>query len=299
MLKKLVKSLTSDSIYDFIKYERQKLIYKSKLNNVNDHDFVLDEFESIFGYKINLDKVETMNEKLAIMRLSKSLENKFNLVDKYKVRDFISNTIGREYLIPCICYFTSYEDLDYDALPNTFIIKATHGSSWNHIVYDKSKQSKSHFKYLVNTWLSMNYYVFRREVQYKNITPGIIIEELILDNNIVPKDYKFHCFSNGKILIQVDNDRFGEHTRDFYDSEWHRMPFSWGKQSSSDLIDKPSTLEEMLNIAKKLSTGENYVRVDLYSVVNKVYFGEITFIPEGGTGKFHPKKYDEVLGEYF
>lgn len=299
MIKGLISKFGNETIYDFLRYERQKLIYKSKLKKSNDRQYILDEFNSIFGYSFSFDNVSTMNEKLALARLDKRLPEKADLVDKYKVRKYIGETIGTDYLIPMIAYINDYDDLKNVSLPNSFIAKATHGSSWNQIVYDKDKVSRWHMKYLIDTWLSMNYYVFRKETQYRNIKPGIIFEELILDNGKVPKDYKIHCFSSGKLIIQVDNDRFGEHTRDFYNEDWTKAGFSWGKKSSNFVIPKPAALDEMLFVAKKLSIGHDYVRIDLYCIDNKVYFGEITFIPEGGIGKFEPERYDGVLGGYF
>ncbi len=226
--------------------------------------------------------------------------------DKYRVREYVKNIIGAKYLIPLLDAYDNVRDIDFNNLANEFVIKVNHGSGQNIIVKDKAKLNISQVKNQLNYWMRKNHYYNSREWQYKNIEPKIIFEKLMLDENgKVPYDYKFHCI-NGKIeFIQIDVDRFGKHKRIYYSPIWEEMPFNWSpilkngveKYKKAQTQHKPKLLNEMSEIVEKLAKYFYYIRVDLYIIKDKIYFGELTFSHENGTAKFFPDKWDKFYGE--
>lgn len=222
------------------------------------------------------------------------------MVDKYEVRNYIKNIIGEEYLIPLIGVYDSFEEIDFDKLPNQFVLKCTHDSGGIVICYDKSKFNIDAARKKINKHLKRNYYYSGREWPYKNIKPRIICEKYMVDESGTElKDYKIFCFNGVPRIIQVDFNRFKEHKRNMYDTGWNYIPISYNYPSDSNkLIKKPRNLEDMLKFAKMLSQNYPFVRVDFYSIYNKIYFGEITFYPASGFGIFNPETYDYLLGSW-
>ncbi len=245
-----------------------------------------------------LKNPKTFNEKIAYNKLYSESELLAPLCDKYLVKEHIRKKIGDKYVLDTLFVTSKPESIPFNDLPNSFIIKATHGSGWNIIVKNKKEINFNDIVKKCNFFLSMNYYYLGRERQYKNIEPQIMIEKLLLDaKGEVPKDYKFFSF-NGKIeFIQVDIDRGGSHKRNFYDCNWNRMPFELNYPSYEFDIEKPSRLNKMLKISENLSSGLDFARIDLYYISDKIYFGEITFTPENNLGRFYPMIYDRIWGE--
>jgi hypothetical protein len=218
------------------------------------------------------------------------------LADKVLVRPFVANAIGEKYLVPCLGVYKSVDEIDFDALPNRFILKTNHGSGWNMICKDKNTFDRKKAARLFKRWLWFNAYYLSREKQYKNIKPLIICEAL-LEYEIY--DYKFFCFNGSPNFLQVDIDRFSDHKRAFYDMEWNKLPFSIRYDISGKILPKPEQFDEMKSIAAKLSTGLLFSRIDLYIHHNQVFFGEITLIPGGGNEPFVPYEYDKILAKNF
>ena len=266
------------------------------------NDFLIE----FFRYLIRHNRIpdfktpKTFNEKLAHCKLYNKNDLYASLCDKYLVKDYVRNKIGDEYVLETLFITSNPDTIPFDDLPNSFIIKATHGSGWNIIVKNKKQANLSEIIKKCNFFLSMNYYYLGRERQYRNIKPQIMIEKLLIDENgDIPKDYKFFSFNGNVKFIQVDIDRDGNHRRNFYDYEWERMPFELNYPSYEYNIDKPMNFNKMLKISKKIGKEFNFTRIDLYSILNNVYFGEITFTPENNLGKFKPLKYDNIFGDYF
>ena len=240
------------------------------------------------GHDLNLLHPVTFSEKIQWLKLNDHNKLKTILCDKYAVRDWIKNKIGEKYLIPLFGVFDTPNDINYDILPNTFVIKCTHASGTNIIVNNKNTLNKNETSIKLNAWLSLNYaFKFGLELQYKDITPRIIIEKK-LENQGVGElfDYKFWCF-NGKVeYIQFITNRFhGGIQTAFYDKYWKKQNFT--THSLSNLmkkdIEKPNNLDEMIHLAQILSSSFNYVRVDLYRLDDgSIYFGEMTFTPSSG-----------------
>lgn len=262
-------------------------------------------FKKTFSYKLDLKNPKTLNEKLQWKKIYDRKDIYTLCSDKYKVRDYIDERIGAQYLIPLILATDNPKKIKYEELPDSFIMKYNHNSGHNIIVRKKGYAQIEKIRLEGRRWLKRNYYQTSKEWQYKNIKPLIIVEKLLVDENgNVPLDYKFHCFHEKVEAIQVDIDRFENHKRNFYDTNWKLLPFIWCTfKNAKPLwgngrdIDRPILLKEMIDVAEKLSKGFDYVRVDLYSFENKVYFGEMTFTHGGGYEMFYPAEYDKIFGE--
>lgn len=251
------------------------------------------------GLKLNLKNPKGYNEKLQWIKLFDRKEEYKTYVDKYEVRKYVESKIGKKYLIPLIGKYNSVEEIDWDELPNKFVLKCTHGSGSNIICFDKHNLNLQISKKLLNKWMKKNWYYFGREWPYKNLRPRIICEQFMGRDNSVPEDYKIMCFDGEPKLIQVHRGRYGEYTQDFYDLNWNRMPFNnVGYQNSKIEYDKPEKLDEMIEIAKKLSEGLREIRIDLYCVDNEIYFGEMTFFDASGLALFEPYEYEEIIGSW-
>jgi|SRR3989339_1672448 len=257
-------------------------------------------FKETLGKSINWKSPITYNEKLQVIKLRQSTEELWRFVDKVEVRKFIETSIGGEYLVPIIAVYERPEDIDFAKLPNTFVLKATHGSNWNIICGNKESLDKQDVINKFHKWLNLNYCDdFGIERQYRKIKPRIICETNISKDNKPPIDYKFFCFRGTPKFIQVDMGRFTKHVRDCYDLEWNLLPFANEYPRSGQLLDKPKSLSTMIKIATKLGKDFEHVRVDLYFQNEKIYFSELTFTPQNGMGRFNPPEYDEVIGSYF
>lgn len=223
------------------------------------------------------------------------------LADKYAVRDYVQRTIGAQYLIPLLGVYRHASQIDFDSLPNAFVCKATHGSGWTIICRDKNKLDIAGTREQLDKWLKDNYYYYYyREWHYKNIPPRCICEEFIqTDNGEPPWDYKIFCFNGKAHLIEVDVNRFTQHTDSFFDLKWQKLPMQKGDPTYPGTIPKPDRFDEMIQVAQELSRGFNMVRVDLYYAKRKIYFGEMTFTPENGLHAISPEEYDYRLGELF
>lgn len=265
---------------------------------LDDIKFTAKYYHKQFGTKLNLKKPESFNEKIQWLKLNYRIPLYTKCADKLAVRNYIKSKIGDPFLIPLIFSTKKIRDITPEKLPDfPFIIKTNHDSGNYFIVRDKKNQDWKKIRRELKKSLIKNYYFYWREWQYKNITPSIIIEKLLQqENGMVPYDYKFHCI-NGKVeFIQVDLDRETNHTRCLYDSKWNLLPFSY-EYSKGKKTNPPNNLEKMICLAHKLSIDFTYVRVDFYENNNQIYFGELTFTPGAGIGKFSPMEWDLKFGQ--
>ena len=279
-------------IFEKIKYNVIKSIHS---------DYFIESLRYFIRHKkiANFKNPRTFNEKLGYLKLYRDPGILSDLCDKYLVKNYVRKKIGDKYVLDTLYITSEPESIPFEKLPNSFIIKATHGSGWNIIVKDKKNTDFKHIVKKCRSFLSMNYYYLGRECQYKNIEPQIMVENLLKDERgNIPSDYKFFAFNNEVKFIQVDYDRANNHKRNFYDLEWNKMDFNLNYPSFDFEIKKPENLSQMIEISKVLSEGLPFARIDLYSILNDIYFGEITLTPENNLGKFKPAKYDKVLGEY-
>jgi hypothetical protein len=250
-----------------------------------------------FRKELNLKGPVSFNEKINWLKLYDNNPLKGICSDKYLVRDYVEKKIGSHFLIPLIGVWDKPEDIDFESLPNKFVLKANHASGTNIICTSKLKLDISYTIDTLNEFLKLDYYLIGRERQYKNIKRKIICEAFIGEINEVPKDYKFFCL-NGEIkFIQLDLNRFSNLQRILYSKEWNRLPIKWSGYDNTPDVTKPDKLGEMLAICKKLSADFSFVRIDLYSSNNQIYFGELTFTPWNGLKDFEPESFDIELGK--
>jgi len=258
-------------------------------------------FKSVRHYPLNLKSPKTFNEKIQWLKLYGNLRQYTDLADKYEVRKHIAKTVGEEYLIPLIGVWDRFDDIDFSKLPEQFVLKCNH--DWNSVVIctNKATFNIETARNTLNTCLRRNFYYPSREPQYKNIKPRIICEKYMLDESGTElKDYKFFCFGGEPKFIQVNYDRSTDHKLNFYDTEWNYIPITLGRHPTdpNKLTKKPSNLDKMSALAKVLSQDYPFVRVDLYSINNAIYFGELTFTPNSGYKEFNPAEFNIQAGNW-
>ena len=261
-----------------------QLIYKIKLNK-----------------KLDLDNPQTFNEKLQWLKINNIQKNYSLLVNKYTVKNYIGKVIGEEYIIPTLGIYDKFEDINFDDLPEQFVIKCTHDSGGIVVCKDKSKLDKDSCRIKIKKCLKRNYYLHGREYPYKTIKPQIIIEKYMEDENLKElRDYKFFCFNGEPKCFKIDFDRFVNHRANYYDM--NQKILNVGEKNFPPDFNKnllmPINFDKMVEFAKKISRNIPFARVDFYEVNNKVFFGEITFFPASGMGKFINEYSDELLGSW-
>ena len=266
---------------------------------IPDKLFLKIKYKLRIGKKLDLENPKTFNEKLQWLKLYDRNPTYTNLVDKYEVRKYVAKTIGEEYLIPLIGVWDKFDDIDFNKLPDQFVLKPNHTSGDVFICKDKSKIDIFKLKKIINKWLKREYYWLHREWPYKNIKPKIICEKYMVDESGVQlKDYKFFCFNGEPKAMYVATDRGIDTRFDFFDMEFNHLPLIQHYKNSNKEIKKPIGFNEMIRLARILSKGFPHVRVDFYDINGKVYFGELTFYHLGGLEKFEPEKYDEIFGSW-
>ena len=260
-------------------------------------------FKKRTGKALDLNHTRTFNEKIQWLKLNDNLDLKTKLSDKYAVRDWIKEKIGDTYLIPLIGIYESPDEIDYDALPNEFVMKCNHGSGMNIVVNDKSVFDIDMAENKVGMWLSQNY-AFRHcaglELNYKNIIPKVMIEKKLENKtNEGMINYRFWCFNGSVKYIQYHTDQYFTDNRcEFFSLSWERQGFSYNHPLIEGDIERPINLETMIEIAKTLCAGLKFVRVDLYSLNDgSIYFSEMTFYPALGIGKWYGKDMDKEFGD--
>lgn len=251
------------------------------------------------GKSLNLKHPETFNEKLQWLKLYDRKEQYTNLVDKYEVRKFVEEKIGKKYLIQLLGVYEKFDDIDFSALPNKFVIKCTHDSGGVIICKDKSKIDYEKAKNKIDTSLKSNYYYAGREYPYKNVKPRVIVEKYMEDKNTSElMDYKIMCFNGEPKLSFTCSERYNKGLKvTFFDLDWNKMEFERHYPSSSIEIKKPKNYELMLKFSKILSENIPFVRVDWYEINGELYFGELTFYPGSGFEEFNPEIWDNKIGK--
>lgn len=262
--------------------------------------FLQVKFYKCMGYKLDLKHPKTFNEKLQWLKLYDRNPLYTTLVDKNRVKQYVANLIGQEYVIPTLAVYKSVDEIDLDRLPDQFVLKCNHDSGSIVICHDKSNFDLASAKKKLNKALNYNYYLDSREWPYKKIQRCIIAEEYITDNRkSAIRDYKFFCFGGKPLYCQVIDGRDSQMTINFYDMNWQLQPFvePIGYANSKEEIAKPIHFEEMVEKAEALAEGKKFVRVDFYESNSFVKFGEITFFPTGGYGIFDPPIWANIFGE--
>lgn len=256
------------------------------------------KLEHLLGYEPNLVNPTTFNEKIQWLKLYDRTPLHTECADKYAVRNYVERKLGREYLIPLVFQTRNVNDIISENIPDyPIIIKTNHDSSGGIIVYDKSQTDWDAVRHALRKKLRRNYYYGKGEWQYKNIRRCVIAEKLLTDENgDIPVDYKLFCFNGKTKVIQVDIDRHTDHKRNMYDEHWNLLNCKYIYENGPDIV-KPSCLTKMISLAETIAEDFTFVRVDFYNIGEKTYFGEITFHPESGSGRFVPAGWDKKFGE--
>lgn len=286
-----------DKAYGFISRLRINLN-----KTMSDDEYLKIRYKENMGKTLNLNNPQTFNEKLQWLKLHNRNPMYTQLVDKNNVRDYVKEKVEDNILIPQYGVWGKFEDIDFEILPNQFVLKATHDCGSIFICKNKNEFDFNAANKKLSKALKRNYYYVGREWPYKNVQPRIIAEQYIeeAESNEL-KDYKFFCFDGKVKLVFVASDRFNsnEGTKfDFFDTKFNHLPIINGYPNSKKVIEKPVNFNKMINIAETLSKGIPHVRVDLYNANGKIYFGEMTFFHFGGMMPFEPEEWDFKLGEW-
>ena len=264
---------------------------------LSDKAFVEMRYRKRFGRSLNLQQPQTLNEKLNWIKLYDRNPLMTQCADKYAVREIVAKKVGGHLLNELYGIWNSVDEIDFESLPESYVLKATHGSGWNIIVKENSALDRNVAKQKIEKWMRTNYYRYSREWCYKNVKPKIICERYRENEGGQLIDYKFHCFHGKPRLIQVDRDRYTNHTRILYDTRWRPCDFEWEYPRCNEEITPPACLEDMLKTAGMLASDFLFSRIDLYAINESHLFGEISFQPEAGFGRFTPKHWDTELGK--
>lgn len=269
------------------------------LDHIPSNIFIPILYRVATGKKLNLVNPTSFNEKLQWLKLYDHNPMYTIFADKYAVREYIKNKVGEQYLIPLLGHWNNVENIDFEALPDQFVLKCNHDSGGVVICRDKSAFDVEEAKKKLRDHMEQNHYYLSREWAYKDIKRCIICEEYLIDkesNDL--RDYKIFCFNGVPKLIQVDFDRFNDHKRNLYTTNWEFLDVTIKcPNDPNKIIPKPEKLSEMLDVASKLSKGYPELRVDLYLVNGKIYFGELTVYHGGGIEKFTPDSFGDELGD--
>ena len=280
----------------------RRLAARKLLNWMPDKTFLKLVFKERMGKKLNLDDPKTFNEKLQWLKINNRKPIYTEMVDKHDAKLYVAERIGEEYTIPTLGVWDRFDDIDFDSLPDQFVLKCTHDSGGLVICRDKKKLDIEAAKKKINKSLKRNYYWHTREWPYKNVKPRILAEQYMEDSVTQElRDYKFFCF-NGKMKVMfIASERYNEATEtrfDFFDRDFQHLDFRNGHPNADVPPAKPEKFDEMCELAEKLSGDIPLLRVDFYEVDGKIYFGELTFSHWGGMMPFEPEEWDRKLGDW-
>lgn len=273
--------------------------YETRSASLDDKDFICGMYKICFGRKIDLENPKTFNEKLQWLKLYDRRPIYTTMVDKIAVKEYVSSRIGTSFLAKEIGQWEKFEDIDFSKLPSQFVLKTNHGSGGVFVCKDKDSFDPSTISESFTKALKENYYYHCREWPYKNVKPMVFAEELLKDphNDVLPV-YKFFCFGGEPYIAQIiQNDKHPNESIDYVDMSYTRLKIKQNFPNSKSLLPKPDNWEDMKAICRKLTSGIPFVRCDLYSIEGKIFFSEFTFYSDAGFQRFHPAKWDKILGD--
>ena len=291
-----LKKYCTDKFYRLLAY-----IVSRRCKFLTDQQYIDLLFRSNMGYRLNWKNPKTYNEKLQWLKVFFHDPLWTKLVDKYEVKGYVAEKIGEKYIIPTLGVWDSFDEIDFEKLPNQFVLKCTHDSGGLVICKDKRRFDREVARKKISRSLKYNYYWRSREWPYKNVKPRIIAEEYMEDNKTLElRDYKFFTFA-GKVkalFVASDRGKKGIEVKfDYFDENFNHLDIRQAHPMANKEIEKPVNFELMKSLASELSKEFPEARCDFYEVNGKVYFGEITFFHHGGFVPFHPKLWDDFFGE--
>lgn len=248
----------------------------------------------------NFKNPVTYNEKLNWLKINDRNPDYVKMVDKYEVKEYVAKLIGDEYIIPTLGVWDSFDDIDFDKLPNQFVLKCTHDSEGLAIVKDKSRFNKAEAKEKIEMAQKFNFYYIGREWPYKSVKPRIIAEAYMEDHvDGELRDYKFFCFDGEPKTMFVASGRSAGATKfDYFDLDFNRLNIKQHYPNTAGDVRRPDTFDKMIELSRVLSKGMPHVRVDFYEVDGKLYFGELTFYHFSGFMPFEPPEWDKTFGDW-
>lgn len=275
--------------FEILKYKLLKIF--------SDRTFIKLFYYRKFKEWPDLDNPKTFNEKIQWLKLNDRKDIYSTMADKYESKNYVSNFVDDKYIIPSLGVWDNFDDIDFDKLPDKFVLKTVHDSGGIAICKDKATFDFEGAKKLLEKHQSINYYDLGREWVYKNIKPRIMAEKLLdLDGKEV-KDYKVFCFNGKAEYILVCSDRQTNLKETFFDTEWNFVPCKRPNLDINKNESKPKNLEKMIEIAEILSKDMYFLRVDFYDLKEELLIGELTFYPADGFAPFEPKEWDRKLGD--
>jgi len=282
-------------------YRIEKLTRWGFYNRLSDEKHLKKLFKARMGYPLNLEDPQTFNEKLQWLKLYDRKPIYTSMVDKYEVKNYVADIIGEEHIIPTISVWDKFDDIDFDALPNQFVLKCTHDSGGLVICKDKNQLNLAKARKKINRSLKNRFFYRFREWAYKDVKPRIIAERYMEDEQeaVGLTDYKFYCFDGEPKFLYVSSG-LGDHASariSFLTMDWNFAPYERSDYAPfEDLPNKPKSFEQMVEICKTLSKGIPFLRVDLYEINKEIYFSELTFYPSGGFMPFKNRDHDLEIG---
>ena len=294
---KAVRKIMTDKVF-----RMDLLSDRGFYRDMSDEEYLKKRFKAFKGYELDLVHPKTYCEKLQWLKLYDRKPEYVTMVDKYAVKEYVSSRVGEEHVIPLLGVWDSFDEINFDKLPNQFVLKVTHNSGGSAVCKDKNTFDKDSAKENLQKWLGRNYFWGGREWPYKHVKPRIIAEEYIPSlGNPDSIEYKSTCFG-GKvgfitICIGPAHVELWKRTNDSYTTDFQHMPW-WAYYKNAKVEpEKPEQWEELIELSEKLSAGIPEVRVDFYIINGKVYFGEFTFYTWSGFLHFQPDEWDRKLGD--
>lgn len=293
-----------DKFRQFLFDSRKRTLYLSYLgfyDKSDDETFIRKKGKALLGYSLNLQKPETFNEKMNWLKLHDRNPFYVQLVDKYEVKKIIAERLGSDYIIPNLGVWNSVDEIDFSGLPERFVLKCTHDSGSRVICTDKTRLDINKTKASLDEWLRKDYYKLNREWMYGKVKHRIIAEKYIENDGGYLNDFRFYCFNGNPRFFSIDFHLDGKNHMNFYDEKLEILPF--GSAEEIPVFDAkvriPENIGEMFSIARKLSAGHPFIRVDMYNIGGRIYFSELTFFTHGGFFILYPdQSWDRRLGDY-
>jgi hypothetical protein len=250
------------------------------------------------GRPLDLRKPSALTEKIQYLKLNSRNPYRKIAANRLKVRDYVREKVGEEYLIPLLLQTDELNFSDWESLPDRLVLKGNHGCGMVKLIFDKSSVEFEEIKKLTQSWLNFDYAKFGREWVYEDVPRKIVVEELLTSSeDEIPEDYKFFCFHGRVEMIQIDLGRFKNQRRNLYNRDFQLFDATCLYPNSEKKITKPQNLEEMIEVAESLASEFDFIRVDLYSVSGEIYFGELTNFPGNGFIAYQPDSFDFELGK--